>query len=169
MHWAGTRQWQRQPRRENGRHVHYSSAAASCDVVFATVVCASQNRYRDMCVHEQRGSDLELPRFQTNPTARSPTRSLQASAFGDSCRSSSLSMVAAGRTWRLQPTLTPMQLTPCLVTLVAAVQMAVVVGAAAGATPYGDGRLREEVAALGGCSGWYTQNAESTMWLVAAA
>ncbi len=149
MHWAGTRQWQRQPRRENGRHVHYSSAAASCDVVFATVVCASQNRYRDMCVHEQRGSDLELPRFQTNPTARSPTRSLQASAFGDSCRSSSLSMVAAERTWRLQPTLTPMQLTPCLVTLVAAVQMAVVVGAAAGATPYGDGRLREEVAALG--------------------
>ena len=96
MHRAGTRQWQRQPRRENGRHVHYSSAAASCDVVFATVVCASQTRYRDMCLHEQRGSDLELPRFQTNPTARSPTRSLQDSAFCDSSMELSLVVIVDG-------------------------------------------------------------------------
>ena len=96
MHRAGTRQWQRQPRRQIGRHVQHSSAAASCGVVFATVMCASQNRYRDMCVHEQRGSDLELPCFQTNPTARSPTRSLQASAFCDSSMELSLLVIVDG-------------------------------------------------------------------------
>jgi hypothetical protein len=68
-----------------------------------------------------------------------------------SCRSSSLSMVAAGKTRRLQPTLTPMQPTPYLVTLVAAVQMAVVVGAAARATPVW-GR-----APSGGSSAWRAQ------------